>query len=108
MDYTKGTWKVVELPATYGFYEKDYGITTDTLWRKQEIISATGDDAYIEEDSEHFNKEALANAYLIAAAPAMAEVLRKVRANIGHIIMTKADAILVDEIDKALAQAEGR
>ena len=36
------------------------------------------------------------------------EALRKVRSNIGHIIMTKADAVLVDEIDKALAEAEGK
>ncbi len=42
------------------------------------------------------------------AAPAMYEALRKVRANIGHIIMTKADAVLVDEIDKALAQADNK
>ena len=38
----------------------------------------------------------------------MYEALRKVRVNIGHIIMTKADASLVDEIDQALAKAEGK
>ncbi len=49
-----------------------------------------------------------ANAHLIAATPDMYEALRKVRANIGHIVMTKADAILVDQIDKALAKTEGK
>ena len=43
-----------------------------------------------------------------SGAPEMYKALRKVRANIGHIIMTKADAILVDQIDAALAKAEGK
>ncbi len=42
------------------------------------------------------------------AAHMMYKALRNIRANIGHIIMTKADAILVDQIDKALAKAEGK
>ncbi|MFA5153242.1 MAG: hypothetical protein WC554_11825 [Clostridia bacterium] len=92
MNITQGEWKVYTDPR---ISDKEFFI--DLAHQPHEKINSEIAVAYKKEDAR-----------LIAAAPDMYQALRKVRANIGHIIMTKPDALLVDEIDKALAKAEGK
>ncbi len=91
MDYTKGEWTYTIDEDTITIYVPTHGTIAKIHKR------------WSWNDGSHG-----ANARLITAAPEMYEALRKVRANIGHIIMTKADAILVTQIDEALAKAEGK
>jgi hypothetical protein len=51
--------------------------------------------------------EICANANLIASAPDMYEALKKTLNQIRNIIATKETIALIDEIEKALAKAEG-
>lgn len=90
LGYTKGDWRVED-------------------WGYNKVITATGTDNEICMISRYSqsrgNEEYMANAHLIAAAPAMYEALESARDILREIHHYQDDQPVLSPINKALAQA---
>ena len=96
MNYTKGEWVT---DGTRIIDKEDETIAVIFIRFKDDKVSA--ENALID--------EAEANAQLIAAAPAMYEALKKAEKLLGNMDSRSwAEAIVYDQITKALAKAEGK
>jgi len=95
MEYTKGEWKAIE-------YDEHFDIRA---------INADGIDGYDADIAHIFKRRNTNNANLIAVAPKMYETLKAVR---GVLVIVNDDFLeetildRLEQIDKAIAKAEGK
>jgi len=109
MDYTKGEWKINELPTSeYPNGVTSYGlkISIQSEDNPRGICYLT--DRFISSPKE---EEMLANAHLISACPDMYEALKKLTTIVRDLELKGQDTIRYPELyqaEKALAKAEGK
>lgn len=105
MNYTKGEWKIDIIDSTYPKHHQVYAyIKPGVGFVGWDSMGVYDDLAGGRQELKTLNKEAIANAHLISAAPEMYHSLSAIMA----VIDREQYGIDWQYVEKALAKAEGK